>query len=141
MTNLILLLTVVHPFVTDGCTFFPDGTRSEPKLWEECCIEHDLHLWAGGTLAARLKTDQRLRECVREKGQAAIAELMYLSVRLGSYSPRKMKGKEWGNAWAVPGYGKLTPEQVSEIKAELPKLSLPEGMVTRMINMLDEDVK
>lgn len=141
MPNLLVLLTVLNPFITDGCTLFPDGTWDEPKLWEECCVEHDLHLWAGGTPAARIKADELLRTCVKEKGQSAVAEFMYYAVRLGSYSPLKMEGKEWGNAWEKPGYEKLTAEQVSLIKAELFKFSIPREMELRFIEMLDEDAK
>ena len=79
--------------------------------WEACCITHDAAYHAGGTqadarasLAARLRADEDLRACVEADGvarrgemaarydtsearvdsaYAAIAQAMYLAVRLG----------------------------------------------------------
>lgn len=139
--SLIVLLTIANPFSTDGCTGFPEGTLKEPKLWAECCLEHDLRYWSGGTEAARDKGDLLLRDCVKEKGHPLIAELMYFGVRFGKNSTRKIKGKEWGNAWELPGYSKLTPDQILEIKDELPKLSIPRDMELRFIESLEADSK
>ncbi len=141
MPSLLVLLTVVHPFVTDGCTLFPEGTPRNPKLWEECCLEHDLRLWAGGTRVARKKTDRRLGDCVAEKGEPVIGKLMYWAVHVASFSPKKIKGKEWGNAWEVSGYRKLQPAEVEEIKAELPKYSIPRDIELRFIADLEADLK
>ncbi len=141
MNALLTLFMIAHPFVSDGCTGFPDGTVKDPVLWKECCFEHDLHYWAGGSHTSRDKTDLRLRECVREKGEPIIAQMMYLGVRIGGYNPRKIKDKQWGNAWEYPGYSKLLPEQVQEIRTELPKLSIPLDIEKRFMEMIEEDTK
>lgn len=141
MMNLLMFLTIVNPFMSDGCTGFPEGTLKAPKLWGECCFEHDLHYWSGGTETARDKADLFLRDCVKEKGHPMIAELMYFGVRFGKNSTRKIKGKEWGNAWEMPGYSKLTSAQILEIKGELPKIDIPRDMELRFLENLEADSK
>lgn len=86
-------LELKRSFVTDGCTGYPDGT------WRECCVQHDLALWAGGTSLERELADRELKSCVEEHGGQLQANLMWLGVRIGSYSPVKLPGKQWGNAW------------------------------------------
>lgn len=38
---------------------FPEGTLGNKDLWEECCVEHDIAYWQGGTVAERLAADER----------------------------------------------------------------------------------
>jgi hypothetical protein len=130
---------IFHPFVTDGCTGYRDGTRQDPNLWRACCVEHDLHFWAGGTKAMRDATDLRLRDCVRATGQKTEAEIIYLGVRLGSLSPVKIPGMGWGNAWAKSGYRKLTRADVAAITADLPRYDLPREMELGLIDSLNQD--
>lgn len=89
----------LHPFSTDYCTGYPEGTFAQPHLWEKCCVEHDLYLWAGGSRIDRNKTDKKLRSCVASTGATTHAKLIYFGVRLGSYSPIKFPGKLWSNGW------------------------------------------
>jgi hypothetical protein len=94
----------LRPFHTDACTYFPNGTREHKELWKDCCIQHDLYLWAGGSRDDRMAVDQQLKECVLAKGAPVPAWVMYLGVRMGSHSPIRYKEFEWGNAWNVEGY-------------------------------------
>jgi hypothetical protein len=126
-----------RPFVTDGCTDFVNGTSEKPELWLHCCVAHDLYFWAGGTRAARDQADLDLRDCVRATGAKTAAELMYLGVRLGSHSPSKHKGMQWGNAWPDrPAYRRLTPEEIELIESELPRYDLPDMLRTKLIQDL-----
>jgi hypothetical protein len=112
----------LRPFTTDGCTGFFNGTQKDPNLWLHCCIEHDIYLWAGGTKNSRYKADQRLKNCVEATGEKWIANLMYIAVRLGSYSPIKLKTKKWGNGWNPERPNTpLTIDEILLIEEELTK--------------------
>lgn len=89
----------LRPFATDGCTKWRDGTRKEPTKWRHCCVAHDLAFWAGGTVPGRNRADRDLRDCVAATGAKREAKLIYAGVRVGSHSPRKIPGLQWGNAW------------------------------------------
>lgn len=90
---------LLKPFSSDYCTGYPEGTISHPKLWAKCCVEHDLYLWAGGSKRERKQTDENLRACVKQTGANINSTLIYLGVRIGSYSPIKFEDKKWGNGW------------------------------------------
>lgn len=76
-------------FVSDGCTMFPDGA------WRNCCVEHDRDYWWGGNMAARQASDQRLRQCVNEKGYPRTAALMYVGTRVAGLPILPMPWR-WG---------------------------------------------
>lgn len=88
---------IVRTFQSDQCTFWPDSSFS--KDWSHCCVQHDLYYWAGGSEKARESVDQELKSCIQESSGPLNARLMFLGVRLGSLSPVKFGGKQWGNAW------------------------------------------
>lgn len=135
---------LLRPFETDYCTGFPEGTRSNPDLWKHCCIEHDLHFWAGGSIQARRRADRRIKECITEAGAPGIGKLMYLGIRLGALSPFKIKKKKWGNAW-VDGRGdrhSLTEADILLLEAEfrrLPSGEVPTEIADRLWRTLRED--
>lgn len=87
-------------FQTDGCTLFVDGTAKKPELWRHCCVEHDMRYWFGGSKKDMDQTDLRLRECVKDVAGPAWAELIYMGVRTGHYSPIKNKSK-WSWGWTI----------------------------------------
>lgn len=120
---------IVRAFTTDLCTGYKEGTRAEPKLWEQCCVMHDLRLWAGGTRKQRKFADKTLRRCVKESGSSWHANWMYLGVRLGSLSPWKLKGKHFGNAFSEKTHYKdLTVSDIETLEKSLiqqGKLSKP----------------
>lgn len=91
----------LRPFVTDGCTAWSEGTRERPNLWLHCCVRHDLSFWAGGLTPSRDEADLALRDCVAATGAKLAARIIYAGVRIGARSPRKIAGKQWGNAWSA----------------------------------------
>ena len=59
----------LEPFRSDGCSLFPDGTLADKTLWQECCVEHGLSYWRGGTREERERADLRLRDCIPKKDE------------------------------------------------------------------------
>ena len=84
-------------FVSDGCSFFPDGN------YRACCVEHDKTYYFGGTKQERKDADRLLRDCVRAKGHRFLAPAMYLGVRIGgvAFLPTPFR---WG-------FGKKKPQK------------------------------
>jgi len=84
--------------------------------WCECCFEHDIAYWKGGTRVQRDSADLAFKECIIQKtGNKKLAELMYKGVRLGgsAYFPTWYR---WGYGWNFSrGYQPLT--QAEEQKA------------------------
>lgn len=67
------------PFVSDGCSSWIDGS------WVECCVEHDIPYWCGGTREARRGADRQLDACVSDMASGFLGGLMYLGVRVGGH--------------------------------------------------------
>lgn len=70
-------------FKTDGCTLFPDGD------YRDCCVVHDLAYFHGGTRRGRLRADNVLFRCVKNKKgwwHKIIAPMMWVGVRIGGVS-------------------------------------------------------
>jgi len=107
---------VLKPFVSDGCSAFPDGTLSHKALWLSCCRQHDLNYWKGGTHQKRLASDNALEACVAKVGEPEIAKLMLLGVRVGGspYLPTQFR---WGYGWAYPRlYGALSETELKQVE-------------------------
>jgi hypothetical protein len=68
------------PFVTDGCSLWPDDGWGDP-----CCVEHDEHYSCGGTVTERAAADAALRRCVDERASTFVAWLMWVGVRTGGH--------------------------------------------------------
>jgi hypothetical protein len=85
-------------FQSDGCSCWFDGD------WVDCCVNHDLVYWMGGTRAERKVADIALRRCVSAKGQPFIAWTMYMGVRMGGvwWLPTSFR---WGFGWNYPESG------------------------------------
>ncbi len=92
-TPFLLTHAKLEPFETDTCTFFIDGS------WSECCIEHDVRYWLGGSQERMDESDLKLRKCVEEKSNNIWSSLIYQGVRLGHLSPIKSK-YEWAWGWS-----------------------------------------
>ncbi len=111
----------LSPFETDGCTHFPNGNDRDPNLWLECCVNHDLKYWIGGSEEDRLSADEGLKECVIGKGEFETANLMYEGVRIAG-SPYFNTSWRWGFGWAeMRGYSPLTPMEKSKVKTMYPR--------------------
>ena len=83
-------------FVTDGCSAYFDGD------WVECCVEHDMPYWCGGTAEDRRRADAGLADCVAERiGRPVLGEVMYLGVRVGG-GPWWPADWHWGYGWDWP---------------------------------------
>jgi hypothetical protein len=88
-------------FTSDGCSLFPDGMPvSNPELWCDCCLAHDLAYWHGGTAAERKQADLALRDCVYARtADKPLSELMYQGVRAGGH-PVFPVWYRWGYGWS-----------------------------------------
>jgi len=92
-------LITLKPFSSDGCSLFPDSSAMTSHDWCDCCFQHDIAYWRGGTAEQRKAADRLLRQCVTEKtGNSALAALMYEGVRVGG-SPYFHTWYRWGYGW------------------------------------------
>ena len=106
----------IKPFISDGCSVFPDGHLKENKLWLHCCKAHDYAYWQGGTSTQRKAADKALQQCVAQENQPSIAMLMLVGVRIGG-SPLFPSPFRWGYGWSYPrGYKALTKQEQLNIK-------------------------
>jgi hypothetical protein len=69
-----------RPFVTDGCSSWPDGAS-----YVECCVEHDLRYWCGGSPSERRDADSEFGQCVSSGGSSGLGTMMRLGVRFGGH--------------------------------------------------------
>jgi len=76
-------------FITDGCSAFPDGD------WVDCCVEHDIPYWCGGSSEQRVAADEAFRQCVAAKKSGWFGQLMEWGVRVGGH-PWVPAGWRWG---------------------------------------------
>ncbi len=109
-------------FTSDGCSAFPNGTIQEQELWLQCCYEHDLAYWKGGTFKQRYNADLELRQCVAKVGEPEIANLMLAGVRVGG-TPFLPTPFRWAYGWPYPrGYKALTQSEEELIQRQLKAL-------------------
>ena len=114
----------LKPFVSDGCSVFPDGTIRQSKLWLKCCITHDKAYWQGGSYEQKILADVQLKECVSSVGEKRVADLMLAGVRVGgsAYFPT---GFRWGYGWPYSrGYELISDEERKQIKIKLEEYEL-----------------
>ncbi len=111
---------ILKPFHSDGCSLFPDQNIITQKDWNDCCVEHDIAYWHGGTKAQRATADSLLRVCVlRKAGSKKLADLMYKGVRLGG-SPYFPTWYRWGYGWNyMRGYAPLTKKELQLVQEHL----------------------
>ena len=115
---------ILKDFETDYCTMFSEGTSESPNAWKQCCFDHDLRFWFGGSEDQRDLADTRLRDCVEQTGHPKIAKAMYYGVRAGKHSPIKNK-YQWGWGWdPFEGYKPLDDQQKETVRKSLGKLDL-----------------
>lgn len=81
-----------NPFKTDGCTWWPES------VWANCCVEHDIAYWCGGSSSQRSAADKRMQSCVAETGHPKTGLLMRLGVRLTG-SRLLPTPWRWGYGW------------------------------------------
>lgn len=110
----------INDFSSDGCSLFPDGTLKDRAFWCDCCFNHDIAYWRGGTEEERMAADKTLRACVLERtGNHALATMMYDGVRAGG-SPVFPMWYRWGYGWKYGrGYQALTKEEQKQAAEKL----------------------
>jgi len=110
----------LREFSSDGCSLFPDGTSRDPNLWCECCYQHDIAYWRGGSQEERLLADEQLRACVKAKtGDAVLAQTMFVGVR-GGGTPVFPTGYRWGYGWNYGrGYTPLNADEQAQVENAL----------------------
>lgn len=108
------------PFASDGCSLFPDGTLNNRNLWCDCCQQHDLAYWQGGSADERSQADVRLRDCVLARtGDPQLAETMYLGARGGGH-PAFPTWYRWGYGWPYGrGYAPLSELERLQVRERL----------------------
>jgi len=109
------------PFVSDGCSMFPDGTLGDGTRWQECCVIHDYAYYVGGPESSREAADRALQACVADNSNQALADLMYYGVRIGG-TPALPTPWRWGYGWAydpLDGYRDLPAAQASAAAANV----------------------
>jgi len=108
------------PFNDDGCTLFPESSERTGADWTECCLEHDLAYWRGGTKEEREAADLQFRDCLLERtGNELLAETMYNAVRVGG-TPHFPSWYRWGYGWDYGrGYEPLSEAEREEVRLRL----------------------
>jgi len=107
-------------FKSDGCSMFPDSSFFSDTTWCECCYEHDLVYWRGGTKQERKTADMELKDCIiSTTGSRMLARMMYIGVRCGG-SPRFPMWYRWGYGWNYGrGYKSLTSEESDIVEEKI----------------------
>jgi len=110
----------IKSFKSDGCTLFPDRSLISENDWCDCCFEHDIAYWQGGTEKERLEADIEFRKCIEEKtGNKTLAAMMYNGVRAGG-SPSLNTWYRWGYGWDFGRkYRELTEEEKQDAERKL----------------------
>jgi hypothetical protein len=85
-----------HPFTTDACSGWFDAS------WKQCCVEHDVHYWCGGSAEDRRRVDRELRACVSATTGGVLPAMMHAGVRIGGaqWQPTPWR---WGYGWDYCG--------------------------------------
>jgi hypothetical protein len=108
------------PFFTDGCSAWPDG------ILYDCCVEHDIAYWCGGSEADRLHADSAFRVCADAVGSSQ-GGLVHRGVRMGGV-PWLPTSWRWGYGHAF-GTGYVEPDEpdgaAGMIEAEAPPEIVP----------------
>jgi hypothetical protein len=110
----------IKPFKSDGCSLFPDGHLLDTDAWCECCVQHDIAYWQGGSEAQKEAADLALKNCVlRNTGNAFLAEAMYQGVKYGGH-PIFPNWYRWGYGWSYGrGFGSLSENELRQVNIQL----------------------
>lgn len=104
--------------MTDKCTCWPDGN------WGDCCVDHDIDYWCGGTARQRLESDWRLRRCMRQRSYLP-GVLLFFGVRFGGvhWLPTPWR---WGFGHDYPaGYVRALPKRSESPPSEAESATEP----------------
>lgn len=124
-------------FTSDGCSLFPDSSVITNQDWCECCFQHDVAYWQGGTEQQRARADIELKHCVLEKTQnAVLANLMYDGVRVGG-SPYFYNWYRWGYGWSYLGNARGKYQALSEAQQQQVKRLTEQYLASNSSNYCD----
>lgn len=102
----------LRPFTSDLCSAYPEGVKDHPNAWCECCVEHDLKYWMGGTRKEKKQADNDLARCVANSGYKKRGKIMFLGVQMlgGAHLPFSWR---WGYGWLFHrGYKPLSSAEI-----------------------------
>tara|TARA_R110002096_G_scaffold21169_12_gene69137 strand:+ start:463 stop:918 length:456 start_codon:yes stop_codon:yes gene_type:complete len=87
------------PFVGEGCSLLPDASLINEQDWCECCVEHNIAYWQGGTEQKRERVDTALMRCVYLKtNNHEFPHALFEGARFGG-SPYFHDWYRWGYGW------------------------------------------
>lgn len=113
----------LRDFSSDGCSKSPDGVAWDINAFLECCIDHDVAYWHGGTRTDRFVADARLRQCISDQGYKEIADAYFVGVRVGG-SARYDTSYRWGYGWTEDrGDAPLTKSERREVSKKLKQIN------------------
>lgn len=97
---------ILKTFSSDGCSLSPNSFFKAQFV--DCCVQHDVAYWLGGTSQQKEKADSDFKMCMQSKLgknygssiQEAVAETYYLGVSIGgvNYMPNAFR---WGYGWNI----------------------------------------
>lgn len=115
------MIKQLKPFISDGCSFWPEGTKENKTKWIRCCIIHDYKYWKGGTEKEREVADADLYRCIDKVQGSIIAEMMETGTNVGG-SPIFKTSFRWGYGWNYTrGYLKISDKEKEYIRKLSPK--------------------
>ena len=88
------LISAIKPFVSDGCTCWPDTWKKKDIY--PACFWHDVRYWLGGTSVDRLFADGNLMLDILDiTKEVGIARMMFTGVRVAG-GPFFQREFQWG---------------------------------------------
>ena len=94
------------------------------RTWDQCCVDHDIAYWCGGSAEERKQADRALRACVDALTPSWLAWTTYLGVRIGGH-PLFPVHYRWGFGRSYcPWYDAPAEDRTPRSEAEKPS---PDG--------------
>lgn len=111
---------ILRPFNSDGCSLSPNSFFKVDFV--ECCVEHDIAYWLGGTSEQKIAADNIFRSCMNEKIKFSYTATAYQSVAYTYYWGVRIGGDanlpnsfRWGYGWNyLRGYVALSKEEIQQ---------------------------
>lgn len=111
---------ILRTFFSDGCSLSPNSFFK--VNFAQCCVEHDLAYWIGGTKEQKDLADNQFKMCLQHKLnkdyngviQTSVSETYFLGVQIGgvNFLPNSFR---WGYGWnVIRPHGPLTDEEVGQ---------------------------
>ena len=101
---------ILRPFSTDGCSLSPNSSvnlkhlskDSRPNFVNiaECCVQHDVAYWLGGTLQEKNQADAVFKQCVASRAGDVVADTYFRGVSFGG-TANGFNTFRWGYGWDI----------------------------------------